>query len=253
MRSLSLVVIGLTLAATTAAAEPLRLADTDLDRVTADVRSISVVALVFQGADDDGLDTDDTIGRNCSTSGGDSGSIDPRRSADPGTTMPLSPLRPALRASAAIRATRPAPALPCPRATATWPALALRSSTAAPLPATTGRQRQEAPRARRSWSAPAARAIVPSANPAAPLRARAARSPRAASPAVVPASKPPASSPAMATPACRPAGSPLVASMRRRLLVDPSPACWAAASTEPRATDVTSPAALPRNLIEGLS
>ncbi len=84
MRSLSLVVIGLTLAATTAAAEPLRLADTDLDRVTADVRNIGVVARVVEALGYDGLDTDDTIIRIRSTSDGDSGFIDARRSAEAG-------------------------------------------------------------------------------------------------------------------------------------------------------------------------
>lgn len=55
MRCLSLVVIGLTLAATAASAEPLRLVDTDLDRVTADVQNISVIARVVDALDDDGI------------------------------------------------------------------------------------------------------------------------------------------------------------------------------------------------------
>lgn len=56
MRCVSLVVVGLTLVATTAIAEPLRLADTDLDRVTADVRNVSdVIQIVEVG------DYDDTI------------------------------------------------------------------------------------------------------------------------------------------------------------------------------------------------
>lgn len=61
MRCLSLVVIGLTFAATTASAEPLRLAEMDLDRVTVDVPSSSVVAWVVEVVDDDGVDTDDNV------------------------------------------------------------------------------------------------------------------------------------------------------------------------------------------------
>ena len=61
MRCLSLVVIGLTFAATVASAEPLRLAEMDLDRVTVDVPSSSVVAWVVEVTNDDSVDTGETI------------------------------------------------------------------------------------------------------------------------------------------------------------------------------------------------
>jgi len=83
MHSLSMVVIGLSLAATTAAAEPLRLADTDLDLVTADVRNISVFAPVVEDVDGDGLDTDNTLIRILGDSDGDIGFLDARSSTNP--------------------------------------------------------------------------------------------------------------------------------------------------------------------------
>lgn len=85
MRCLSLVVVGLTLAATTASAEPLRLADTELDRVTADVPNVDVVAWVVEARAYDGRDTDDTTVRILSDTGSDDdiGFMDEGSTTDP--------------------------------------------------------------------------------------------------------------------------------------------------------------------------
>jgi hypothetical protein len=78
-----MVVIGLTLAGTTALAEPLQLADTDLDLVTADVRNIVVFARYIDDIDGDRLDTDDTLIRILGDSDGDIGFLDARSGTDP--------------------------------------------------------------------------------------------------------------------------------------------------------------------------
>lgn len=83
MRSLSMVAVGLALAATTVAAEPLRLADTDLDLVTADLRTISVLAQIVQVGDGDGRDIDNTTIRILDGSDGDVGFLDARSSTNP--------------------------------------------------------------------------------------------------------------------------------------------------------------------------
>ena len=84
MRILSMVVIGLTLAATVASAEPLRLADMDLDRVTADVRNISIIARVVQGADYDSVGTADNIIRTFSDINGEAGFLEAPSTTNPG-------------------------------------------------------------------------------------------------------------------------------------------------------------------------
>ena len=62
MRRLSMVIIGLTLAATAASAEPLRLGDMDLDLVTADMLGSSLVPRVAQSHDRGSFDEDANAG-----------------------------------------------------------------------------------------------------------------------------------------------------------------------------------------------
>jgi len=57
-----MVIIGLTLAATAASAEPLRLGDMDLDLVTADMLGSSLVPRVAQSRDRGSFDEDDNAG-----------------------------------------------------------------------------------------------------------------------------------------------------------------------------------------------
>jgi hypothetical protein len=76
-----MVVIGLALTATAAGAEPLRLAETDLDRVTVDVQNSRVVTRVVELIDDDDIETDDNVIRILSDT--EIALLDIRRTTDP--------------------------------------------------------------------------------------------------------------------------------------------------------------------------